>query len=548
MLSKLNDILISAEEILKRPPEKPALIQHLEHILDMRKRDIQTSKNQNKIYKEQLDLLSQKAKNNSTQKLSEIELKIDTLKQDNIAITKKIRDMKTKHNTKKKVLENYSANKKYPQEIKSYTEEVKSLANKKHEYFIKLNNNKKSLGNCLLQMEKLEKLYKDFQDNKNYNNRKVEEEITKLKMDLNGTEEEIFNKVERGATIIVKQNDDNLSQNLLSNPSVRRTPKVLKPIQIGKLKPKLSVRNKSNVHSSHGISRRINIVAHDTRAKTPTKERDIDLSTITYETLTDYEYNEMLTKKEHYIDVNFKLEKSIREAKKMYERKIKEMNLQLEENSKKLSYIEQENELLKSEIADLTKISKLSEEEALIKQSSNINLTNRNVNKENTHSNNGDVSETRNDILNDLNVLNAADVDKNKTKFPTSILEERNEQPSREKGIKFEDISNVEHVDESKEINRHKVIDDIKKKYIKNSSETNEDDERKELIIGKIEDEQNENGCYEEHHDMKERFVEKVEQPNPEEYNNNMIDSMNKENEMINSNREVPRVSLICIH
>ena len=71
----------------------------------MRKRDIQTSKNQNKIYKEQLDLLSQKAKNNSTQKISEIELKIDTLKQDNIAITKKIRDMKTKHNTKKKVLE-----------------------------------------------------------------------------------------------------------------------------------------------------------------------------------------------------------------------------------------------------------------------------------------------------------------------------------------------------------------------------------------------------------------------------------------------------------
>ena len=81
--------------------------------------------------------------------------------------------------------------------------------------------------------------------------------------------------------------------------------------------------------------------------------------------------NEMLTKKEHYIDVNFKLEKSIREAKKMYERKIKEMNLQLEENSKKLSYMEQENELLKSEIADLTKISKLLEEEVLIKQKEN---------------------------------------------------------------------------------------------------------------------------------------------------------------------------------
>ena len=150
LLSKLNDILISAEEILRRKPENKEILNNLERILEVRKRDIITSKNQNKIYKEQLELLSQKAKNNTSSKISEIEFKIDSLKQDNIALTKKIREMKTKQNTKKKVLENYSSNRKFPLEIKSYTEEVKSLSNKKNEYLIKINKNKKYLRNYIV--------------------------------------------------------------------------------------------------------------------------------------------------------------------------------------------------------------------------------------------------------------------------------------------------------------------------------------------------------------------------------------------------------------
>ena len=60
-------------------------------------------------------------------------------------------------------------------------------------------------------------------------------------------------------------------------------------------------------------------------------------------------------KKEHYFDINLRLENSITESGKMYERKIKDMTAQVEENRKKLTVLEQENELLKSEIADLTK-------------------------------------------------------------------------------------------------------------------------------------------------------------------------------------------------
>ena len=52
------------------------------------------------------------------------------------------------------------------------------------------------------------------------------------------------------------------------------------------------------------------------------KEKDIveedDFSNINYNNLTDYEYRELSTKKEFYYDVTTRLEKSIKEAQKMY--------------------------------------------------------------------------------------------------------------------------------------------------------------------------------------------------------------------------------------
>ena len=148
----------------------------------------------------------------------------------------------------------------------------------------------------------------------------------------------------------------------------------------------------------------------------------------------------MLTKKEKYFDVNNKLERSIKEVKKMYERKVKDSSINLDENMKKLNLLLQENDLLQKEIDDLKKIQQLNEDEEKMNKYeedgiednylSNGKLnkgSNKNSMKDINHLN--DVSETRNDILNDLNVLNGEEGNK--------ILEE-NEKAIRRRRTKKE--------------------------------------------------------------------------------------------------------------
>ena len=120
------------------------------------------------------------------------------------------------------------------------------------------------------------------------------------------------------------------------------------------------------------------------------KEKDdFDPNKINYNDLTDYEYKEMINKKDHCYDVVTKLEKSIKEAQKMYQRKIKEIKTTLNENSEKLNIKNKENESLKSEIEDLNKILSLTEQENKInnigqtikskKNNKNMNKTNNNI-------------------------------------------------------------------------------------------------------------------------------------------------------------------------
>lgn len=497
-------------------------------------KDVQLAKNQNRISKEQFELLSKRAANNSIEHIAEIELKLDEMKLENKQLNKQIQNLKKEQNSKKKVLEKYSTNKKYPQEIKSYTDEVKTLSLKKRDYYLKLLNNKKSLNHCITQLESVDNLYNEYKEKKNYSHHKVEQELTKLKMDLKGNENEIWDKVEKGMTIIVKQADDN-NYNLLNNPNIRKTPKLLKPLN-AKIANKDIQRGNYNYNfskrSSKSSGRKVNIVAQN-------KNEDIDLSKITYDTLSDYGYNDLLTKKEHYVDINLKLERSIKETKKMYERKVKEHVALVEQNKQKLNYLEQENELLVSEISDLQKLIEITEEEERVKNEVNQNQYNnynnnnvnyqisavRHPNKEHTNNIN-DVSETRNDILNDLKELNASATEKNKTKFAASALEEED---AENKAIKFEDISNVEHVDVSKEINRSKVIDELKKKYNigmksndegKVNNEVEEAAQQDNIIEGVGDKEENEKECNDnqnEDQDQDEDEGEEKQQENEEQ-------------------------------
>ena len=309
LLLKLNDTLTKNAEILyKRPQDEDFnLIEKLNYIASLRRKDIQTAKNQNKIYKEQYELLNNKFKNTNTDKIDEIENKIEEMKLENHKLTKDIRDFRGQRNKKAKELEVYSANKVYPKEIKGYTEEVKTLSSKKHEYYMKLNKNKKSLLNEIAELERAKNLYQELHDTQNYFNAKIEEDINRLKEDLNGTEDEIFEKAENETAFILRQNKKNIE-----NKELFKTPKILKPIdhkniKVGKSSNFLNNENKINydkynynpqtIRKKYAIAVRNKSKSKDINKNDNNIIDDENETHATYDNTTDYEYKNILNKK-----------------------------------------------------------------------------------------------------------------------------------------------------------------------------------------------------------------------------------------------------------
>ena len=526
LLNDLNKILSENVELLYNDEEdenrkkKKENINYLQNILFSYQQQIKDSKEKNKLYKQHYELLSKRDENTKMQNVKEYEALIEEKKNDNYELNKKIIELKQKSRVGGKKLEVYSGNKIYPQDINNLTNQLKTLSKKKADYFSKLNKDKKTLIICQKELQNLEKVYEDQKKNNNYCNPKIEEDINRLKDDLKGNEEEIYNKVENNKAFIQR---NQIHQEKVN--SVFKIPSINKPYEAitmkfkkgSSLEPITRKAIRYDVKSGYNI-RRMNIVAKNkNQIKLPnksnnikeniinnnSKEKDIleeeDLSNINYNNLSDYEYRELLTKKEHYYDVTTKLEKSIKEAQKMYIRKIKDIKTTLDENSKKLSNRKQENELLQSEIIDLKKILLLTEEEAKINSN---NLINKNINNntKTKNNNNNDEKEldshkeylspeyyqinknkkekdkilipthsnndmTGNEILNDLKGINLEG-----NQQGVSLIDQGGNKLSN-LGMKFPDLSNIEDdkgdkiIVNNNEIERSKAIDDIKKKY-----------------------------------------------------------------------------------
>ena len=563
---ELNELIIKLNQLIKDnatllysddiedEEKKLENLNELKMQLELKKKGINSSKNQNKIYKQQYDLLSNKEKTSNNEN---IEKKIDKIKLENSELIKQIKTLKSQSRKDGKKLEDFNLNGKYLQDINKTYNELKTLENKKHEYFKKLSDNNKFINNCVKELENLEKFYETQKNTKNYFNAKVEEEINRLKEDLSGNEEEIIKRIETDSAFIIKKmiHNEKMRENLL------RTPAPNKPLEARKMKlkkgnsleplAKLKIA-RNNIHS--GGSRRMNIVAKNkspisTNINNNKEKDDFDPNKINYNDLTDYEYKEMINKKEHCNDVVTKLEKSIREAQKMYQRKVKEIKLSLEQKTQQLSEKNKENESLKSEIDDLTKILSIAEQENKIntvqppkpkKSTKNLNKTNTNLNNNDkelesqkeylspeyySNNNNNNKSDkdkekvlmpthsntdmTRNEILNDLKVLNGPNLDEG---AHDSLLVQKNNGKISNFAMKFPDLSNIEeninvNINPSNEFERNKAIDDIKKKYnIKMDYNVNNDDDLNDEL--NLEEENEEEKILKEQERLKKEEIE----------------------------------------
>jgi hypothetical protein len=501
IVKNLNEIIAINSDFLYQKEVDPNVVEQLERIVELRKRDLNTSKKMNNTYKTQYKSMSERVENLlSPEKIESFEFEIDYLRKENLEMNSKIKILKENNLENTKKISGLKDTKKFNNKIKSYSEEIKSLGSKKHDYYTKINSNKKSLDNVLKEKDVLLKLY-----NANINEDSDEIIVSKInfwleliKSDLEGSQENIIEKIESDNSKVIKEIDKRQSKNNNKNPLY------LPPLNTNNnserarsLSPKNNNINNSRVNTniSQSISNRhrgifnkysilrekvntSNLPRYMKNNNEGNKENDIDND---YECTTDNDYRELLNKKNEYVNMINRLEETIKEVQKTCTRKNKNISNTVNDNSNKLNALKQKNSLIKNEIEELEKILLLTQEEMKIKKEIKNNES------KFIKINQGEQSITANNILKDLSNMNEDD-ERKKSIYQSNnnidLKDSKNditlEYNESNKKINFpNDISKVEKINEeeippyksNKNLSREQRLQEIKVKYLEMENE-----------------------------------------------------------------------------
>ena len=468
LLQKLNhairnnaELLYSGEGILgyfkenENKIDKKAKIGELRLLLETKKKELVQSKEKNENYKTKYNNLIKDYKVSSSSKMDLFHKQIDTMKNNNLLLNKRIKILNNQTHLEGKKLD-LNSKIKNNNEIKKYSDEYTTLMKEKYKQYMKLNNNKKLIKDALEQFQYLMKMINGEENEKKNDkekdkildqnkNLKLEEEINNLKEDLSGNEETIYNRVisdkaiilekyktiKKSSSIIISNNKNYNNNKSINKIRIKLISKDKNVNENNKNKKILNSKSCDDFISKEKIYNNINII----------NDEDININ---YETMTNSDYDKIKEKNQKYFNLDERLDKSIKELSLFYERKIKEINSVLDINSKQLSNIQQENELLKSKIADLGKILELNK-----KEKKQLITNNKNINSSNDKNLNG-------------NEMNEFDI-KNQ-KFEN--YENGSNIPSKKGEIKIKNIKLKE---------REKYIEKIKAKYKVKRSPISED-------------------------------------------------------------------------
>ena len=583
LLTKLNalivqhsDFLYKEETELEEFGEERDNIYELSYQLDQKQKNLIATKNKKKTLKQQYELLNNKEKNLNS---DNIEKSIEKIRHENEELFEQIKKLKSKTKLEEKKIKKG----KNIIDINQVFAELKTFENKKHESFIRYSTNCKLIETCIKEFENLQKVYLTQKQNNNYFNAKIEEEINRLKDDLTPNKEEIIKRIENDTTFIIKKmiHNEKVRENIFK-VSMQYKPNNVQKVKGLRKRASLEKINqiKLNRPNFSGKGRKLNIYAKDIKKsmievnknnlKKEKSEIEIN-NNKNYDELSEYEYREMLGKKVYFNDILSKLEKSAKEAQKMYQRKIRDMNIVIEKNENRLKSKKNENALLKIEIDNLSKLLAITEEEHKLMNEQNIqNLTNKNnknitltgqtekelesqkeylspeyypneknnlinpkvIKEKSVTQTNTNTDVTRNEILNDLKALNTQNLDD-----PIQDSESLRKNKLNNLTMKFPDLSNIEENVSASNLNneeeRNKIIDDIKKKYNINSIEENDDSNLDNNYYGhenaldeKIE-EKNENDMYGD--DNEENNIKYEYKENNDEEGNNKIEQFEED-------------------
>lgn len=230
----------------------------------------------------------------------------------------------------------------------------------------------------------------------NFNNIKnLEKDINILKNDLNGDEQYILNKILNNKMQIMKEisypckvmkRKFDFSENISKNNSFKfknegkykikeREKKSLrrsesaeylnrnnnfstlrtKYMNLNEL-PKISM-NSKNKNNNFRINNNVLVINSSDYILNNDKEKSL-LDELNLSQINEKDYNDINNKKEHYYNIIKKLDYSIKEVENMYKRKIMMIEVELNDEIKKITDIENRNNLIKKEIENLNKIYK----------------------------------------------------------------------------------------------------------------------------------------------------------------------------------------------
>ena len=206
IVEKLNNILIN----FKESPEEKDRIKLLYLILNINKKNNDETINRNKSLKKEYNILLSKNNYTPNERINEFRTKIDISKSENLEMINQINELKNKNIIKNNKLKSFLFNKKHSLDINNLINELNTLNNEKNEALIRLKNSKKVINSCIIKFKNVIKNYEEYKKENaltDINLNKIDKDINILKQDLLGNEgeEEIYNKIENNKMLIFKE-------------------------------------------------------------------------------------------------------------------------------------------------------------------------------------------------------------------------------------------------------------------------------------------------------------------------------------------------------
>ena len=228
IIKNLNSVIKKNSDFLIDEEANQELILNLQRIKEEKKRELETSKKYNKLYKSKLMNIKDKFSygEDGKKKVNPIEVKINNLKNQNILIRKEINDIKIDKLKHKKEYELVTDNKAFNHKVKIKTEEMNNFTAQKQGYYNKLNMSMKSLDNVIKEVKRFEEIYNASI------NEEIEEILVKkinfwmnlIKSDLSGEKSEILSRIERGQSLFLKKimSKNELTEKYNTNPTINK--------------------------------------------------------------------------------------------------------------------------------------------------------------------------------------------------------------------------------------------------------------------------------------------------------------------------------------